>query len=78
MKDRSELAHRQEELEAESVAFILCERNGVGSRAKTYLANFVDQTMTVGNLDIYQVMHTAGQIETLLGIGAKTNFKLAG
>jgi hypothetical protein len=77
VKDRSELAHRQEELEAESVAFIVCERNGVESRSKTYLANFVDQNTTVGNLDIYQVMHAAGEIETLLGIGAKTNFKIA-
>jgi hypothetical protein len=76
VKDRSELPHRQEELEAESVAFIVCERNGVESRSKTYLANFVNQNTTVGNLDIYQVMHAAGQIETLLGIGAKTNFKI--
>ena len=43
-----------------------------------FLANFVDQNTTVGNLDIYQVMHAAGQIETLLGIGVKTNFKNAG
>ena len=78
VRDRSELPHRQEELEAESVAFILCERNGVESRSKTYLANFVDQNTTVGNLDIYQVMHAAGQIETLLGIGAKTNFRITG
>ncbi|HKN11236.1 MAG TPA: ImmA/IrrE family metallo-endopeptidase [Pseudomonadota bacterium] len=78
VKDRSDLAHRQEELEAESVAFIVCERNGIESRSKTYLANFVNQNTTVGNLDIYQVMHAAGQIETLLGIGAKTNFKIAG
>jgi hypothetical protein len=74
VKDRSDLAHRQEELEAESVAFIVCERNGVESRSRTYLANFVDQNTTVGNLDIYQVMHAAGQIETLLGIGAKARF----
>jgi hypothetical protein len=78
VKDRSDLTHRQEELEAESVTFIVCERNGVESRSKTYLANFVDQNTTVGNLDIYQVMHAAGEIETLLGIGAKTNFRIAG
>jgi hypothetical protein len=65
-------------LEAESVAFIVCERNGVESRSKTYLPNFVEQNTPVGNLDIYQVMHVAGQIEMLLGIGAKTNFKIAG
>jgi hypothetical protein len=74
VKDRSELSHQQEELESESVAYIVCGRNDVESRSKTYLTNFVDQNTTVGNLDIYQVMHAAGQIETLLGIGAKTKF----
>jgi hypothetical protein len=74
VKDRSELSHQQEELESESVAYIVCGRNGVESRSKTYLANFVDRNTTVGNLDIYQVMHVAGQIETLLGIGAKAKF----
>jgi antirestriction protein ArdC len=65
---------RQRELEAESVAFIVCARNGVASRSETYLASYVDQNTTIADLDIYQVMRAAGQIETLLGLGARTKF----
>jgi hypothetical protein len=72
--DRRDLNHQQKELEAESVAFIVCKRNGVTSKSETYLANFVTQNSTVGDLDIYQVMRAAGQVETLLGIGAQARF----
>jgi hypothetical protein len=64
--DRRHLGHQQVELEAESVAFIICKRNGVMSKSETYLSNFVTQNSTVGDLDIYQVMRAAGQVETLL------------
>jgi hypothetical protein len=66
--------HRWRELESESVAFIVCARNGVASNSETYLTNFVDQNTTVEDLDIYQIMRAAGQIETLLGLGAHTTF----
>jgi hypothetical protein len=72
--NRPSLSHNQVELEAESVAFIVCERNGVTSKSESYLANFVDQNATVGDLDIYQIMRTAGQVETMLGLGAHTKF----
>jgi IrrE N-terminal-like domain len=62
------------ELEAESVAFLVCKRNGVTSKSETYLANFVGQHTTVGDLDIYQIMRAAGQVETLLGLGAQSGF----
>lgn len=67
--------HSQQELEAESVAFLVCKRNGVVSASETYLANYVDQNTSVGDLDIYQVMRAAGQVETLLGLGAQTRFQ---
>ena len=47
---------------------------GVTSNSETYLANFVGQNTTVGDLDIYQVMRAAGQVETLLGLGAQSGF----
>jgi hypothetical protein len=72
--DRRHLSHQQVELEAESVAFIVCKRNGVTSKSETYLAKFVTQNSTVGDLDIYQVMRAAGQVETLLGLGAQGRF----
>ena len=72
--DRQNLSHQQDELEAESVAFIVCKRNGITSKSETYLANFVSQNSAVDDLDVYQVMRAAGQVETLLGLGAQARF----
>jgi antirestriction protein ArdC len=71
---RSHLTDDQYELEAESVSFIVCSRNGVKSKAETYLANYVKAHTTVDDIDIYQVMRAAGKIETLLGLGATTKY----
>ncbi|MDR3405889.1 MAG: ImmA/IrrE family metallo-endopeptidase [Chthoniobacter sp.] len=66
--------HAQRELEAESVAYLVCGRNGVVSKSETYLANFVRENTTVEHLDLYQVMRAAGQVESLLGLTAHTKF----
>jgi hypothetical protein len=66
--------HWLRELEAESVAYLVCKRNGVTSASETYLANFVDQQTSVGDLEIYRIMRAAGRIETLLALAARTNF----
>lgn len=71
---RSSMDHAQKELEAESVAYIVCKRNGVTSRSETYLANYVTDHTTIDNLDIYQVMRAAGQVETLLGLTDRTKY----
>lgn len=67
--------HVQEELEAESVAYLVCARNGVESKSQTYLTKFVEKNTTVEKLDIYQVMRAAGQIETLLGLSSHTRYE---
>jgi hypothetical protein len=69
---------QQRELETESVSFLVCKRNGVTSKSETYLANFVNQNTTVGNLDIYQVMRAAGQIETLWVSVQKPSLRIQG
>lgn len=61
-------SHIQIEIEAESVAYLVCSRNGVRSKSQTYLANYVSGTMTVDHIDIYQVLRAAGQVESILGI----------
>ena len=71
---RPALSHAQEELEAESVAYLVCKRNGVASKSETYLANYVSTNTTVDNLDLYQVMRAAGQVEALLGLTAHTKY----
>ena len=67
---RPQLTHAQEELEAESVSYILCERAGVKSKSKKYLSNFVEEHTTIEDIDIYQVMRAAGQVESLLKLQA--------
>ena len=67
--------HTQRELEAESVTYLVCARNEVTSKSQTYLTHYVEQNTTVENLDLYQVMRPAGQVETLLGLTAHTRFE---
>ncbi|GMW02283.1 MAG: hypothetical protein AMXMBFR84_34190 [Candidatus Hydrogenedentota bacterium] len=66
--------HAQAELEAESVAYLVCTRNGVESKSETYLNDYVKANTTVESLDLYQVMRAAGQIETLLGLTAHMDY----
>lgn len=73
--ERPNMTHAQRELEAESVAFLVCKRNGVTSKSETYLATFVEQHTTIENLDLYQVMRAAGQVESILGLTAHTKYE---
>jgi hypothetical protein len=68
IQGRRGLTLQQQELEAESVAFLVCERNGVQSRWHPYLSRFVDTATTLDQIDVYAVMRVAGRIESLLGL----------
>jgi len=72
--DRPHLSHAQVELEAESVAYIVCQRNGIKPKSESYLSKYVSQDITTDSLDLYQIMRAAGQAETLLGLGAHTKY----
>jgi antirestriction protein ArdC len=72
---RQALTHAQRELEAESVAYIVGVRNDVHSKSETYLANFVQHAETIDDLDVYQIMRAAGQVEMLLGLISHTQFE---
>lgn len=65
----------QQELEAESLAYLVCKRHGVTSKSESYLANYVDRNTTVGSLDLDAILKAAGQVETVLGIAAETLFE---
>ena len=73
---RSQLNHEQEELEAESVAYLVCARNGVQSKSHTYLANYVNENPKIENVDLYQVMRAAGQVEALLELTSHTLYDM--
>lgn len=60
------------ELEAETVAYLVCNRNGVTSESQKYLAEYVDQNTTVEDIDLYQVMRAAGHVESVLGLTIHT------
>lgn len=72
---RQPLTYAEQELEAESVAYVVAERSGVKSKSKTYLASFVKRETTIDDLDAYQVMRAAGQVETILGLISPTRFE---
>lgn len=73
--ERRTMAHRQIELEAESVSFLVCARNGVTSKAEAYLAAYVERNTTIEEVDLYQIMRAAGQVEGVLGLTAQAKFK---
>jgi len=73
-KRQQQISIAQKEFEAESVAYIVCERNGITSKSESYLTHYVDTNTTIENIDIYQVMRAAGRVETLLGISGHTKY----
>ena len=71
-RPRPNLALR--EVEAESVAYIVCKRNGVEPKSQTYLSGFIDGRETSEGIAVYQIMRAAGRIEALLGLATPTKF----
>ena len=71
---RPAMSHAQREIEAESVAYLVCARNAVKSKSETYLTTYVGKKSTIEEIDLYQVMRVAGQVETLLGLSAHTKY----
>lgn len=57
--ERHQLERDQKEFEAESVSYIVCERNNVISKSRTYLSNYVKENTTVEDIDLYRVMWAA-------------------
>lgn len=74
--ERPSMDHAQEELEAESVAFLVCARNGVASKSETYLKDYVTRNTTIDDIDLYQIMRASGQVEALLGLTAHTKYDI--
>lgn len=72
---RQRLTHKQQEIEAESVAYIVCHRNGIQPKSQTYLSSFVDSETTLENIDVYQVMRADGQVETALKLASHSRFE---
>jgi hypothetical protein len=65
--------HSRQELEAESVAFVVSHRNGVTSRSHVYLSNYIDSDDNE-QLDVHQVMRAADRVESILDLAPRTTF----
>ncbi len=76
ISERARMTHAQQEPEAESVANLVCARNGVASKSQTYLANYVQANTKVDALDLYQIARAAGQVEGLLGLTEHTRYDI--
>jgi len=72
--ERQRPALKDREIEAESVAYLVCSRNGVKPVSETYLSEFVAANTDIDSVDFYQIMRAAGQVETFLGLTAHTKF----
>ncbi|MFA6631492.1 MAG: ImmA/IrrE family metallo-endopeptidase [Kiritimatiellia bacterium] len=73
--DRRGRTHDQVEIEAESVAYLICKRNGCDCNSAAYIDGYLKTHTTVDDLEIYQIMRAAGQIEALLGLTAHTRYE---
>lgn len=66
---------KQVELEAESVAYLVCKRNGISPKSETYLSSYVDKDDNIEQFDLYQIMRAAGQVETILGLNYHSKYE---
>lgn len=72
--ERPRLLHTEREIEAESVAYLVCHRNGVQPNSDSYLSTFVAENTNIDSIDLYQITRAAGQVESLLSLTAHTKF----
>ena len=62
---RTNLTRNQRELEAESVAYLVCFRAGLISRSADYLSLYLQDDKDIGKISIELIMKIAGKIEDM-------------
>jgi hypothetical protein len=60
---RTYLSHVQRELEAEAVAWLVAQRNGIMSRSKHYLASLLKDPRELEGISLYAVFEAANRVE---------------
>ena len=63
--DRQRLNHVTEEFEAESVSFMVCQRQGIQTTSPEYLSQFVKDHADIPTISMESVMKAAGLIESM-------------
>lgn len=64
-EDRSFVSHDEAEIEAESVAYLVCQHAGIESSSNKYLAQFVDSHDALPPFSPHVVIKVAGRIEAM-------------
>lgn len=72
--DRSSISTSQQEIEAESLSYLICARNNVKPKSESYLLNHIESDKDLPKLDIYTILKAAGQIERIINLDAHTKF----
>lgn len=61
--DRYRLSHEQREMEAEAVAWLVCQRTGVAPRSKDYLRGLISSAEIEG-ISVYAIFEAANRVES--------------
>ena len=61
--DRSRLTSETRELEAEAVAWLVCQRNGITTRSKDYLSSLIDRA-DQQDVSMYAIFDAANRVES--------------
>lgn len=65
-KKRGTLCHNIKEFEAESVAWLVCERVGIKNPSAAYLNGYLSENNQIPNISLESVLKAAGMIEALV------------
>ncbi len=68
------MTHPEVEIEAESVAYLVCERNNIKSKTEAQMAHFIINGVKADSLDLSQITRAAGQVELILELSMHTKF----
>jgi hypothetical protein len=75
IKDRLFQTHEMQEIEVESICYIICNRYGVKPHSEFYLNKLIQGDLSINSLDLHTILTAAGRIEKLLKLGKHTTFK---
>jgi antirestriction protein ArdC len=63
--DRSNLTKQQNEFEAESVSWLICERAGIKNPSDSYLSDYLGSNLVIPEISLDRILKVAGHIEKM-------------
>ena len=65
LKQRAELTRSEMELEAETIAYLICNKYGLLTQSAEYLASYIHSEKSINNFNYELVIHTVDKIERM-------------